>query len=257
MIKDTKKQDINIYINFIKKYISFTDFKILKIDINTENIKYYKINVSYLDKKDNKRLFSEYIVEKKNNNSLLHNLSNKNLYKNNENEKDIRKENYKLEDILKIFYYENKWNIISEKEMDNYIKKTFGNIKDFFEILNKEFYYTYIINDEKISFLSKGKINNTEQIYNENINDILYNEYYTLIYKNDKDCKNKLTCINPKCIYKHPLNYDLKTAYKNYILNEKKKNHKYKLINCKYEDDLCEKNKYNKCIFKHDNDLIL
>ena len=137
-----------------------------------------------------------------------------------------------------------------------------GNINDFFEILNKEYYYTYIIKDEKIRFLSKGKINSLEQIYNDNIDNILYNEYYTLLYKslnninNNKDCKDGLDCINPKCVYKHPLDYNLNKAYKRYILNEKTQNPKFKSTYCKYEDDICKKHEYNRCIFKHNDDII-
>jgi hypothetical protein len=259
---DEYKEDINICIKFVKERITFDNYDISKIDINTKNKKYYKINVLYLDKKEKKQLFSEYIIEKGKNSYIFHYLSNKSfLYENNKDEKELKKENYNFSNIVKIFY-DNEWLTISEKDVDNYIKKTFGNINNFFEILNKEYYYTYIIKDEKITFLSKGKINSLEQIYNDNIDNILYNEYYTLLYKrlnninNNKDCKDGLDCINPKCIYKHPLDYNLDKAYKRYILNEKTQNPKFKSTYCKYEDDLCEKHEYNRCIFKHNDDAI-
>lgn len=260
---DEYKEDINICINFVKEHITFDNFDISKIDINTKNKEYYKINVLYLDKKEKKQLFSEYIIEKKENNYIFHYLSNENfLNENNKDQKELKKEYYNYSDILKFFYYENKWITISEKDVDNYIKKTFGNINDFFEILNKEYYYTYIIKDEKIKFLSKGKKNSLEQKYNDNIDNISYNEYYTLVYKssdninNNKYCKHEIDCINPRCIYKHPLAYNLDEAYKRYILNEKNKNPKFKSTYCKYEDDLCEKHKYNRCIFKHNSDPV-
>lgn len=147
MINNNK--DINICIKIIKEHIIQDNFIISKIDIYTKNIKYYKINVLYLYKNEKKQLFSEYIIEKTINKHILHYLSNDNfLCKINKYENQINK--YSTNDIIKIFYYENKWIIISEKGDNSYIKKTFGNINDFYEILNKEYYYTYIINDEKI-----------------------------------------------------------------------------------------------------------
>lgn len=261
-INDNYKEDVNKCINFIKNYISFDNFDIYKIDINTENKKYYKINVLYSYKKGKEKLFSEYILEKKETNYILHFLSNEKFLYNNENEKDLEKEFYNFSDFIKIFYYENNWFIISEKNIDDYVKKTFGDIKDFFEILNKEYYYTYIIKDKKIKFLTKGKINSLKQIHNENIDNIQYNGCYILINKkldtnNNEKCKYEYNCINPKCVYKHPLNYNLNEAYKKYILNEKKKNPKYKSTFCKYKNNLCEKHKYNRCIYKHNNDPIL
>lgn len=259
---DEHKKDINICIKFIKKQISFDNFNISKIDINTKNKNYYKINVLYLEKKEKEKLFSEYIIEKENN-YILHYLSNETfLCRNNKDEKELKEENYNFSNIFKIFNYENEWITVTEKDVNNYIEKTFGNVNDFFEILNKEYYYTYIIDNEKISFLSKGKINNQEQKYNENIYNILCNEYYTLIYKNlkninNENCKYKLDCINPNCVYNHPLDYNLNSAYKKYISNEKNKNHKFKSTYCKYEDEICEKHKYNRCIFKHNNDPFL
>jgi hypothetical protein len=134
---DEYKQDINICIKFVKEHITFNNYDISKIDINTKNKKYYKINVLYLDKKEKKQLFSEYIIEKGKNSYIFHYLSNESfLYEINKDEKELKKENYNSSNIVKIFY-DNEWLTISEKEVDNYIKKTFGNINDFFEILNK------------------------------------------------------------------------------------------------------------------------
>lgn len=259
---DSKKNDneykkiINKCMNFVNQNIAVDKFNISKIDINTKNKNYYMINVLYLDKIKKEQLFSEYIIEKREKN-ILHFLSNEIiLHRNNVIEKESKKEVYTTNNIAKIFY-KNEWVTISENNIRNCIKETFGNIDDFYELLNKEYYYTYIVKESKIIFLSKGKTNNINLKYNENIDNILYNEFYILINKelnNNKNCKYKIYCINPRCVYKHPLDYNLDKAYKNYILNEKNKNPKFKSADCKYKDELCENHKKNKCIFKHNND---
>lgn len=263
MIKnDEEKHNVNKCINFIKEHISIDIFDIIKIDINTK-FPYYKINVIYVNKKERtKNLFTEYIVEKENS-SILHCFSNnfiKSLY-NKENK--IKEEKYNLRSIIKIFYYINKWVIISDVEnIEKYIKESFTNINDMYEILNKRFYYTYIMKDNKLKFLSKGEINNSKSSYNEMTNDILLdNEHFILINNiptNNKEiCKHDLKCINPKCHLRHSIEYDLGKSYKQYIINEKKKNSKFKSIDCKNTDKLCDKHKYNKCIFIHKNDPII
>lgn len=262
MIKDENEIDVNKCLNFIKNNIDFTRFNISKIDINTR-LPYYIIKVVYLNKNtDHKQLFSEYIIDKYNNN-IIHYFSSPTI-KDEEYYIEIIKENFTFKHILKIFHYKNEWITISENDkFENYIKKTFNNKDDLFEILNKEFYYTYIIDNEKLIFISKSKTNDTNQFYNSVFKDILFenNNYVFLKNKNTekdkiKECKYGVKCINPLCNYKHPKEYNLYESYIEYINNEKNKNYRFKSTYCKYEDGLCEKHKYNKCIFKHNNDPI-
>lgn len=158
------KEDINKCTNFIKKHISINNFNSYKIDINTKNKKYYKINITCVDKQiKKKQIFFEYIIKKEEDNYILHYLSNNEIFLLKNDGIELEKEKYNFQDIVKIFYY-NDWNTISEKNIENYIKQTLGCVNDFFEVLNKEYYYTYIIKDNKLKFLSKGKINNENQI---------------------------------------------------------------------------------------------
>src|ERR1700730_2525011 len=233
---------VNKYKEFIKKNILINGFNNYKIDINTGDKKYDKINVLCIDERlEKKQIFFEYII-KKDEHNILHCLSNDNVFLSKNNEREVEKEEYNFQDIVKFFHY-HEWNIISEKSIENYIKQTIGCVNDFFEILNKEYYYTYIIKNDKLKFLSKGKINNKEQTYNEIINNILYNDKNYILINNR---------INNEEICKNGSN----NSYKQYILDEKKKNPKFKTINCKYKDNLCNKHKYNRCIFKHSDHPI-
>jgi hypothetical protein len=256
-------ENIYKFKKFIKENISANKFSSCTVDINTKNDLYYKIRIicKNMENMEEKITFFEYIVKKDGNNInyIFHYLSNESILDTNE-KKNVGEEKHHFQDIIKIFYY-NEWNTISDKNIENHLNQTFGNINDFYEILNKEYYYTYIIKDDKLKFLSKGKIKSKEQIHDENINKILYDndKKYVLIYNNknnSKNCENGLKCINPKCVYDHPKDYNLITSYKQYILDEKNKEIKFKSINCKYTDKLCNKHKYNKCIFKHDSDPI-
>lgn len=256
------KNDVNKCIKIIKKYIDFTNFNISKIDINTK-LPYYIIKVIYLNKnKDHKQLFSEYIIDK-NNNDILHCFSNS-IIKDEEYYIEIEKENCSSKNILKFFHYKDDWITISEIEnFEKYIKKTFNNKDDLFEILNKNFYYTYIIKNEKLIFVSKGKKNDTNQYYNEVLKDIIFENVNYVFLKNKntekdnfKECKYGIKCINPLCNYKHPKEYSLYDSYKEYINNEKSKNDKFKSTYCKNKDELCVKHRFNKCNFIHKNDPI-
>lgn len=257
---DIKKEDINKCVKYVKKNITLDKFNIYKINIDTRT-SYYKIDVTYSNKDENTpKLFSEYIIEK-NNNILLHCFSN-NIETYNKNDNDnLEKENYDLRNNIKIFYDKNKWIIISQfDKFENYIKNTFNNINDMYEILNKDYYYTYNIKNRKIVFLSKGKKDNTYQNYNENIKNIILDNEKIVILKNHNkkkdNCKYKLKCINPNCDFDHPKNYNLDKAYKEYIIEEKNKNPKFKSSFCKNNNETCQKHKYNKCIFRHNNDPI-
>lgn len=252
--------NINNLKKFIKKELSDKNPKECKVDICTKNKIYYNIRIIYKNHEEN-IVFHEYIVKKDENiNYIFHYLSNESILHTN-SKKDIKEVKHHFQNIIKFYYYD-KWNIISNDSDENIINssnQTFGNINDFYEILNKEYYYTYIIKKDKLKFLSKGKLENKEQIYDINIKNILYEEdqKYVLVYNrniNSKECENGNQCINPKCIYDHPKNYNLINSYKQYILDYRKNDIKFKTINCKYSDEVCNRHKNNKCIFKHDND---
>lgn len=260
---DIKKEEINICIKSIKKHISTDNFNIHKINIDTKS-PYYIIKVLYSHKEENStKLFLECFLEKGINNKILHCFSNNiNL--------DIQKDNWKIveekkdtHDIIKIFYDKNKWFTISNMgDIENNIKSTFNNPNDFYEILNKEFYYTYILKEGKIMFLSKGIKNNVDQYYDKNIKNIILDDNKYVFIKKDirkyikkEDCKYKLKCINPNCKFSHPENYDLNLAYKQYIVEERNINPMFKSLDCNF-NDICPKHKYNKCKFKHQNDPI-
>lgn len=259
---DIKKEDINRCIKYVKNIITLDKFNIYKINIDTRT-SYYKIDVTYSNKDEKtEKIFSEYIIEKnRNNNILLHCFSNNIETNNKDNNDSLEKENYDLQNNIKIFYDGNKWITVSQfDEFENYIKNTFNNINDMYEILNKDSYYTYNIKNSKIVFLSKGKRNNTCQNYDENIKKIILDNKKIIVLKNyskKKDnCKYKLKCINPNCDFNHPKNYNLDKSYKEYIIEEKKKDPKFKSSFCNNSDETCPKHKYNKCIFRHKNDPI-
>jgi hypothetical protein len=253
------KKDINNCIRFIKKYILTDKFNIHKINIDTKSL-YYKIEVSYSNKNEKSpTLFSEYILSK-NDNTILHCFSN-DIKINDYSKDDVEEETYNSRNIIKIFYDKDRWiNISNIDDISNHAKNMFNNTNDFYEILNKEFYYTYNFKNSKIKFLSKGIKNSVNQYYDENVkNIILDNEKYIFVKKSNKKeeyCKYELKCINPICNFNHPNGYDLYLAYKKYIIEEKNKNFKFKSINCKNDDDTCAKHRYNKCIFLHKDDPI-
>lgn len=263
---DIKKESINICINSVKEYVSLDKFDILKIDIDTKS-DYYKINILYYRKNDKSRkLFLEYFLDK-DEKIVLHCFSNDiKVDELNKQYKDykIEKENYELKDIIKIFYYKDKWYTVYDiDDIEDNIINTFGNKNDFYEILNKNMYYTYNIKNNKFIFLSKGIKKDINQSYNKDIRDIFQDDQSHVILKNNnkkqekkKNCKYKLSCIDPNCNFNHPINYDIKTAYKLYIIEEKKKNPKFKSLICSNNYKTCLKHKYNKCIFRHNDDLI-
>lgn len=169
MSKNYNKKDVDKCIKYIKDNMDIREKTNCKIDVDTKSC-YYKINIIYSNKKDEKRkFFSEYILEKEEN-YLLHYLSNdfnnsinKKSYKN-----DTIEEIYGPEDIIKIFYDKDKW--ITIPDFNNEIlSNSFKNKEDIYEILNKNYYYTYIIKNSKIN-------NKEEQFYNENIIDMLFSD---------------------------------------------------------------------------------
>lgn len=255
---DIKKEDVNFCIKSVKKYIPLDKFNIKKIDIDTKS-PYYKILVLYYKKDDkSQEMFLEYFLEKENN-TILYCFSNDiNLKK--EDEHNVEKEKYVSMSIIRIFYYKDNWITIGcTDDIEKGINKTFNNSKDFYEVLNKNMYYTYIIENNKVMFWSKGSINDVNQYYNDSIKGIfLDNNKYIFVKDNEEKeyCKHDLNCINPKCIFKHPINYDINLSYKKYIIKEKVKNSKFKSSSCNNSDEKCSNHKYNKCIFRHQNDPI-
>ena len=233
---------MNINREDIKKIVDhmvkLNNFNIHRIDIDTKS-PYYKINVTYLINEQKKEtMFSEYIMKKKDL-QLLHYFSK---------DKNTNKENYNPKDIIKIFYDESKWMTICQIDgLKKYFEPTFSNIEDIYEILNKQKYYTYIKNNDKIFLLSKGTKNHVEENYNNRIIE-KDNE------KNKRFCKDGLNCIKPDCIFKHSEGYDLDKAYRDYIYEQRKNNSKFKTFFCKNTDENCSKHKNNRCIFKHHND---
>lgn len=193
------------------------------------------------------------IVLDKINYNILHCFTNYGL-----NGEDIgNNEKYISQDILKIFYDNKKWSCITNNDKyDNILK-----FNDMYEIINKEYYYTYIIKNNKLRFISKCKKNNIIQNFNKEIHNIYINndkyEFYMKIFnvnKEIKECKYNLKCINPNCKYIHHNDYDINKAYNEYLIYEKKKKSKFKTIKCNNDDDQCIKHKHNRCIFLHKND---
>lgn len=239
--------DINICVKFIKEYILLNEFNIYKIDINTKT-PYYKINVLY-NKKDNKSkdLLLDFFIEKEKH-IVLHHFSNNFNIEDEDN--NLENEVYDIQNIIKIFYYNNEWITINKtNDLEEYINKSF---KDFYEMLNKNMYYTYYFKNNKIKFLSKGIKNDIYQFNDKSEEKIILDN------KSEKKeyCKYKSKCINPECVFEHQYDYNLKVAYKQYIIKERNKNKKFKSINCNKLDDNCDNHKYNRCIFKHINDPI-
>lgn len=261
MSRNYNKKDVDKCIKYIKDNIDIREKTNCKIDVDTKSC-YYKINIIYSNKKDEKtNLFSEYILEKEEN-YLMHYLSNdsNNLINKKSCKDDIIEEIYGPEDIIKIFYDKDKW--ITIPNFNNEIlSNSFKNKEDIYEILNKNYYYTYIIKNGKIKILNKGKINDKEgQIYNENIIDILFSDKKYIIkvkneIKNNGTCINKSDCINPRCHFIHPDGHNVYDSYKKYIIEKRMKNPYFKTINCVNKDN-CIENNYNKCKYKHENDPI-
>lgn len=252
---------INKIIHIVKNNIN-NIFDIKKIDINT-NSDYYNVNVIMIKNKQNtpentnQDFFIEIVLDKIDY-TILHCFTNYDpQIDQNENINFNISEKYTLQNILKIFYDNKKSSFICNN--NKYVKII--KEKDIYEIMNKNFYYTYIIdNNGKLKFVSKSIKNSIEQDNNKDIlNIILNNNNYIIYFKSyisNKKCKQSLKCINPYCKYIHPDSYDIIKSYNEYILNEKEKSPKFKSIKCKNDDDKCIKHEYNKCIFLHKSDPI-
>lgn len=214
MIKENKEyKNVQKILLIIKNIININVFKIQDININT-NSEYYNIEITYFYKNisiNNKSCFAEIILDK-NNYCILHFIETKlDDYKKDNIINFNKIEKQKYDDILKLFYYNKKWICMSTFNIYNNMFKN----NDIYEILNKNFYYTYVIKNNKIKFISKGYRNKTYQIYNENIFNIyIKDKFYELYFKkndinNKRKCKYNSKCIIPNCKYIHSENQDV------------------------------------------------
>lgn len=250
-----EKNCIKRIIFFIKSKID-NKFNIKKIDINTDS-EYYNINAIIIKENVGQRFFMEIILNKYDY-SILHCFTNYISDKDDDIIFDIiGKEEYKLDNILKIFYDNKKSSFIcNNSKYNDIIKKS-----NIYEIINKDYYYTYNVDDNyKLKFISKGIQNCIQQnINNEILNIIINNNKYILYlktFKSSKNCKYNIRCVNPECKLNHPNDYNINKAYIDYILIRKKQSSNFKTIRCNNDDNNCIKHKYNKCAFLHTSDPI-
>lgn len=201
--------------------------------------------------------------------------------------------------IIKTFYYEGEWKFATSKHTDikyfkiknrdtnlynifkNYLLKTFSTIKDFLNLMDENYCYTFILNDN-INIINKFDLKILKEQFNFNNYNPLY-EY--IINKSDKDkkfiivekgnnneiikkihisinsikrllhkniCKYNDKCFNKFCNLIHTIKPDIEKNYKEYIILERKKNMFFKLQNCNNVD--CKYHIINKCKYKHDDD---
>lgn len=287
-------------------------YKKYKLIINMDKSnKYYMICAT--NDSDFKNLFvrqSTGIILEKNTNQILHYFGEKaydidNIYNNNIiNLKDINLKScyitqYTNGYIIKTFYYEGEWKFATSKHTDikyfkiknkntnlynifkNYILKTFSTIKDFLNLLDEKYCYTFILNDniniinkfdlkilkEQFNFnnyvpLYKYSINKSNKdkkfiiIEKDNDNEIVKkihistNSIKRILYK--KNCKYNDKCFNKSCNLIHTIKPDIEKNYKEYIILERKKNILFKLKDCNNID--CKYHVINKCKYKHTDD---
>lgn len=251
-----KKNCIKRIIFFIRSKID-NKSNIKKIDINTDS-EYYNINAIIIKENGGQMFFMEIILNKYDY-SILHCFTNYSLDK---EDNDIifdiiDKEEYKFDNILKIFYDNQKSSFIcNNNKYNDIIKKC-----NIYEIINKDYYYTYNVDDNyKLKFISKGIQKCIKQNINNEILKIIINDNKYILYlktfKSAKNCKYKTKCINPECKLNHPNNYNINNAYIDYILTRQKQSSNFKTIRCNNKDDDCIKHNYNKCGFLHANDPI-
>ena len=276
-----------------------------------QNKKYYMICTT--NDSDFKDLFVRQctgIILEKDTNKILHYFGEKaydidNVYNNNIiNLQDIDLKSCYITQytdgyIIKTFYYKGEWKFATSKHTDikyfkiknkdtnlynifkNYILKTFKTIRDFLNLLDENYCYTFILNNN-MSMINKFDIKILKEQFNLNNYKILYK--YT-INNNDKDknfiiiekgtndkiikkihisinsikrllykniCKYNNKCFNKSCNLIHTIKPDIEKNYEEYIILERKKNRFFKLQNCKNVD--CKYNIINKCKYKHNED---
>lgn len=289
--------------------ILYENYK-LKINMDKNN-KYYMICTT--NDSDFKKSFVRQctgIILEKDTNNILHYFGEKaydidNTYNNNViNLQDINLKSYYITQytdgyIIKTFYYKGEWKFATSKHTDikyfniknkntnlynlfkNCILKTFSTIKDFLNLLDEKYCYTFMLNNniniinkidlkmlkEQFNFnnytpLYKNHISKDEEykkfiIIEKGINDeivkkihISINSIKGLLYKNI--CKYNNKCFNKSCNLIHTIKPDIEKNYKEYIISERKKNTVFKLKDCKNVD--CKYHIINKCKYKHKDD---
>lgn len=260
--ENIEKENITKIINITQNIVDIKLYNVTKIEIYTKS-KYYNVTVFYYfkdindqNKNKNNEMFIEVVIEKRCF-TILHCFSNEMNINTDFGSYETEKDDYSYKDIIKIFYKDNRWNCINEDI------NIFNNF-DIYPIINNDFCYTYILKNNKIRFISKCKIQDFFQIYNQEIVriNIINNKYEINFFKKNKDktileCRYHSKCINPKCKNKHPNSYNLNKAYIDYIVRERNKNSNFKSMKCNNNDNNCIRHKYNSCIFLHENDPIV
>jgi len=201
--------------------------------------------------------------------------------------------------IIKTFYYEGEWKFATSKHTDikyfkiknrdtnlynvfrNYVLKTFSTIFDFLDSLDKNYCYTFILNDN-INIINKFDLkilkeqfnfNNYSPLYKYSINKNWKDKKFIIVEKSNNDevvkkihislnnikrllykniCKYNDKCFNKSCNLIHYINPDIEKNYDSYIISERKKNTLFKLQNCKNVD--CKYHIIRKCKYKHHDD---
>lgn len=286
----------------------------LKINIDRNNNYYMICTTNDSDFKDIFIRQCTGIILEKNTNKILHYFGEKAYdIDNNYNNNIINLQNINIKYcyinqytngyIIKIFIYKGKWNFATSKHTDikyfkikikdksnnlysifkEYVMKTFNTMEDFLSLLDKDYCYTFILNNYNINIINKFNLNTLEE-------EINFNDYISLckyfIDKNNQDnnnfivveknqnnkiikkvhisidsmkrllykniCKYNNKCFNKSCNLIHTIKPDIEKNYEEYIILERKKNRFFKLQNCKNVD--CKYNIINKCKYKHNED---
>lgn len=98
---------------------------------------------------------------------------------------------YKEGPILKLFYHEHKWKYITTpcKIKDNFwkiINDCFESKSDFTNVLDKTYCYSFIINNEKISFVNKTDLITLNVFLDNNTNEVKFKNIKLCEYEDNK-----------------------------------------------------------------------
>lgn len=201
--------------------------------------------------------------------------------------------------IIKIFYYNNKWNFSTSKHtnikyykidgkvlyntFENIILRSFDTIYDFLNLLNEEYCYTFILenDNEKLKIINKIDLKMLKEQFNFNNYKSLHkfinnknekNNKFIILEKDNNEqiikkihisvddmkkiiCKYNNRCFNDLCNFIHINKPDSDKNYKNYIILEKKRNILFKSKNCQNGNN-CKYHMKRQCIYKHDDDSL-
>lgn len=194
----------------------------LKINIDNNN-DYYMISTT--NKSDFTNIFIRQctgIILEKNTNNILHYFGERTYDINNDyNNNVINFKNINIKKcyitqynngyIIKIFNYKEEWKFATSKHTDikyfkvekknlynileDYILKLFYTMNDFLNLLDKEYCYTFILNDNSINIVNKMNLNNLKEVFNFK-SYIPLHKYKNIKYKNfiiiEKDDENKI-----------------------------------------------------------------